>query len=106
MMRPNEIYTGDIEINGVFFHPGFLGSLDNLADWAYEIHVNHPYKKLQITAKKVVFTNRGPTGVDIPPLDRSEIEEATDLFYLEGDLSLAWFFTTIGLATPEQLQLT
>lgn len=95
-MRKNELYKCDIEINGVFFHPGFLGSLDNLADWAYEIHVNHPYKKLQITAEKVIFTDNGTTGVAIPPLDKSETQEVLEL-ERQGELAHVWLFTTLGL---------
>ncbi len=96
MMRPNEIYTGDIELDGTFLRPGYAGSLDNLAKWAYEIHQTYPDNKLKIIAKKVIFIKDSHTRVDIPPLDKSETQEVLEL-ESQGELAHIWLFTTLGL---------
>jgi hypothetical protein len=109
MMRKNEFYTADIEIakmDGTMFRPSYLGSLNELAEWAYHTHLRHQNSKLKITTRKVIFTNGGTTYADVPPLSKSEIKEVIDLTYLDGDFSAAWLFCVLGLATPKQLQLT
>lgn len=105
-MRKNEFYTAYIALDDTLLRPEYLGSFDNLAKWAYKIHLAHPNDKINLTANKVVFTDKGPTNVAIPPLDKSEIKEVIDLVYIEGDLSFVWLSTILGLATTEQLQLT
>lgn len=95
-MRKNEFYLGDIELDNIFQRPGYLGSIEGLAEWAYNIHRNHPDSNLKIYAKKVVYTNEGPTPIEIPSAFPSEIKEAQELAE-QGNVAVLWLLATLDL---------
>ncbi len=100
-MRYPCIFSADVHIEGKRFDPGFAGSFEQMALWAFQQHQVNPEKEINVSALHVVHTGDGQTHMNLSAITPSELHEAKEKL-TQGDASIAWFLVQIGLATQDQ----